>query len=899
MLIRTFYTFPLALSILSSRVTDKGEDKGLPEVTWANTLLPLSEQLDQLTVTKPWQLNLKIGMDVLTMTVPQGVEVREFHPSNGTAPAEEHRVPSRAKQDREARDVANEAVDEEDDFRSAENDPGGEVEQIEEEVTAGGAPQESSKLANIAEPVAPSSGAESIPSTDGGFSIRAAALSGMDLPPGEQVAEQKAGQAQVALADGALKNTRTGTAAAVVGNISTGRAQREQRRPPARLMDLDDGPQLASKPSKCSTGKEKGETGVGGATKGGASSGGAPPAVDAAKETKEKSSRLHKNKNKKLVNIYARAPEATGQEGSVCSGEDLADPTAEAAAAGLMAVAAGKDKDTRKRKAVTATRVSNAKGDGTGSNATARGKSIEKPYKVGNYTKSSVLDAAEREQKEAERRAALIRQELGGRNHPIPILPSGARDPWWGGGFRDGLGHQWNPHDAYGGLSHQAQGMYGGGARESSYDAPSFGVSGQGRHINPSQQMQAFSALSQLSQSSVGEIVSRFYNYKPPAPSAHADPRYPPFNANPFEAFRGRSRGLDSSALNNQPVRGMEQSVGPERGGGPGGSGGGAVAFANHSIEGAASADDAAILRWHNNMAQHAMAGHASPRGNFMVDPAERAMFRPPPTRQAYEETLQKNQFQFSKLCDTMEQLRRVVSFTTEPVPSHMRVVIISRAQRLLEEISQSVSQIPLSEQAALVAAVLEVQSWVQRQLRERMDEILITKPMQMSSQLNALKPNADKAPRETAKDVAAGAGGEQKRRRLGDTVAPPPSNLGAHGGTSVAPPQNIGGVAESDPARTSSSPASASLDGMRPSRPSSDDDVADAAANPPRNEDEDEEKADAEAKKEEEQQEEGNEEESGPAGEDEPTTDDDEAVTPVEDGKAMNVDEETGDEAD
>ena len=199
-----------------------------------------------------------------------------------------------------AGDVANEAVDEEDDFRSAENDQG-EWNRARKKLPMG-VPHGVLETSNIAEPVAPSSSAESIPSTDGGFSIRAAALVRMDLPL-RQVAEQKAGQAQVALADGALGH-RTGAAAAVVGNISPDVPS--ERATPARLMDLDDD-LAASKPSKCSTGKEKEETGVGGATKA-VPPRGAPPAVDAAKETKEKSSRLHKNKNKKLVNIYAQPP---------------------------------------------------------------------------------------------------------------------------------------------------------------------------------------------------------------------------------------------------------------------------------------------------------------------------------------------------------------------------------------------------------------------------------------------------------------------------------------------------------------------------------------------------------------------------------------------------------------
>ena len=70
---------------LCDRVLIDPFDKGIPEVTWANTCIPLWEHVDQLTVTKPWQLNLKQGNDVLTMTVPRGVDVRET-PAESRAP---------------------------------------------------------------------------------------------------------------------------------------------------------------------------------------------------------------------------------------------------------------------------------------------------------------------------------------------------------------------------------------------------------------------------------------------------------------------------------------------------------------------------------------------------------------------------------------------------------------------------------------------------------------------------------------------------------------------------------------------------------------------------------------------------------------------------------------------
>ena len=76
----------------------------LPEVTWANTLIPLEEQIDQLTVTKPWQLNLKGGEEVLTMTVPSGVGVRDAPepPEERATPEEARSKSSRGAEEEEA-----------------------------------------------------------------------------------------------------------------------------------------------------------------------------------------------------------------------------------------------------------------------------------------------------------------------------------------------------------------------------------------------------------------------------------------------------------------------------------------------------------------------------------------------------------------------------------------------------------------------------------------------------------------------------------------------------------------------------------------------------------------------------------------------------------------------------
>lgn len=795
---------------------------------------------------------------MLTMIVTPGVEARDHHSSKQATDAEGI-MPSEGKQDSArmperravleaahatARTEADEVMDEEDDFRSAENEyatvaadtrDGDEVDEVTKD------PPRNAKAVN-AEPDAPSknalSGANSVPSSGGGFSIRAAPLmvsAGMELPPGEKVADERAPSTEVAPTDDE-DSPATAAAAAAAGN--TGRAQREQRRP-ARLTDIDQGPQLASKPRKAFKKDSGSADGIASAEKSGdatkaiarTSSGvvgaaarvGAPggaPAVDSAKE--------RMRPHKKLANIYARAPEARHQgyqESSACSAEEEMgepDAIAEAAAAGLLAVAAGKNAPSRKRKAAHATRVS--KGDGAEAMA-ARSKSVaqdELPYKVGNYTKTSALEMA---RLKAVRADALARQA-----DRRSILAGGGREPWWGGNAHEG------PVGMYGG---HPRGAFG---RES-YNFPPFGASGQGGQAvfagNHSQQMQAFGPTSQLSQSSVGAIVSRFYNYKPPAPTGRIDSRHPTFEPNALQSFQNPSRGWDSSALHHVASP-MKQNW--ERGGGSGSGGGAANAVGSggsgalEGLDAGTGANEAALRRWQHNMAQHMMAGHGSPRG-FMVDPAEQAMFRAPATREAYEETLKKNQFQISKLCDTMDRLRRVLSSITEPVPPQMRMVIISRAQRLLEEISQNVSQIPPSEHAPLAAAVMEVQGWMQRQLRERMDEILITKPMQKLSQQAASKPRLDKG-KAKGKDAA----DDDNRRNVNDTMGLPSNSNAGTGGDADAPAQNKGAEAEDSarPAPTVSASAEPAADTSGRFREN-------AAAGPPCNEDNEDNEEDVE----------------------------------------------------
>ena len=93
--------------------------------------------------------------------------------------------------------------------------------------------------------------------------------------------------------------------------------------------------------------------------------------------------------------------------------------------------------------------------------------------------------------------------------------------------------------------------------------------------------------------------------------------------------------------------------------------------------------------------------------------------------REVLEETRRKNELEIVKLTATMEQLRRVVRALDADVPAHMRMVIISRVQRLLQGISDTVPRLSASERAPLLAAVAEVWAWVKAQLSERLDEAL------------------------------------------------------------------------------------------------------------------------------------------------------------------------------
>jgi len=73
---------------------------------------------------------------------------------------------------------------------------------------------------------------------------------------------------------------------------------------------------------------------------------------------------------------------------------------------------------------------------------------------------------------------------------------------------------------------------------------------------------------------------------------------------------------------------------------------------------------------------------------------------------------------ELSKLSDSMNQLRQIVSSLKEPVPPRVRMLILTRAQRILAELCDTATQLAPSERGSIVAAVLEVQAWTQRQLK-------------------------------------------------------------------------------------------------------------------------------------------------------------------------------------
>ena len=156
------------------------------------------------------------------------------------------------------------------------------------------------------------------------------------------------------------------------------------------------------------------------------------------------------------------------------------------------------------------------------------------------------------------------------------------------------------------------------------------------------------------------------------------------------------------------------------------------------------------------------------------MDPANLGRFQTPASREVLEETRRKNELEILKLTATMEQLRRVVRALDTDVPAHMRMVIISRVQRLLQGISDTVPRLSASERAPLLAAVAEVWAWVKAQLSERLDEALaLVQESESDRGGDALK-EEKAAPRARRQDdddddEDDGGGGDGRRRRRGE----------------------------------------------------------------------------------------------------------------------------------
>ena len=116
-----------------------------------------------------------------------------------------------------------------------------------------------------------------------------------------------------------------------------------------------------------------------------------------------------------------------------------------------------------------------------------------------------------------------------------------------------------------------------------------------------------------------------------------------------------------------------------------------------------------------------------TPHGSFVMDPKD-MRFKPPPNWEAYQASVHNSRMQLSKLNQMMEWLLPVIAAVNMPIPAHVRIEMVKRVQRLLEEMLKSVPQMTAAEHGPLMNAVSEVQLWVQRQLKERMDDILVNK---------------------------------------------------------------------------------------------------------------------------------------------------------------------------
>lgn len=227
------------------------------------------------------------------------------------------------------------------------------------------------------------------------------------------------------------------------------------------------------------------------------------------------------------------------------------------------------------------------------------------------------------------------------------------------------------------------------------------------RAATPGQMVPGAGPLQQASQArlvqsnSVADIIAKYYKHK--APDG--------MRKDPLQSFRNQARG--------------------DAGASPTGYNAGS------------HADNAALWQWTNNQARFGLAGQHHPdQGAFVVDPND-SRFQPPQSRDTLKATYEKNESELMRLSSTMEQLRRVVTSITAEVPANMRMVILARAQRLLTGICESAPHLSAKEKTSLAEAVVEVQLWLQAQLKERLDEAMMHA---RSSQCAAMKPSAGAA---------------------------------------------------------------------------------------------------------------------------------------------------------
>ena len=609
---------------LCERVLIDPFDKGIPEVTWANTCIPLWEHVDQLTVTKPWQLNLKQGNDVLIMTVPRGVDVRE-------TPAESSRASARsAPQNQKASGETAEV-----DVRSADRDDGNGGEAAPSNATAG----------------------------DNIFSIR------------ETSREEPANGIEGA-----------GVAPAGLDAAAPDARARRERSKPVRLIDAEEGPQLARKIRKprdetsadrsaedaardvaprYSSASEDGEPGMRGRV-----------ALSEIFKRADRTAAIGEDGGDATVDVHPSsgavgtlpAPDAdaaTGARGDSTTDDELT----ESAAVGLLAVASGKT-TVRKRRKVAPRATPMIPDD-----LVAAAAHIPRVTKVTSRgTNDMVMKAAEKARKALA--AGKPMSQLAGWPG-IDLQQARWMNPAMLAAFR--AGQQ---------LGAAGQGMY---------DLSPFA-----RAATPGQMVPGAGPLQQASQArlvqsnSVADIIAKYYKHK--APDG--------MRKDPLQSFRNQAQG--------------------DAGASPTGNNAGS------------HADNAALWQWTNNQARFGSAGQHHPdQGAFVVDPND-SRFQPPQSRDTLKATYEKNESELMRLSSTMEQLRRVVTSITAEVPANMRMVILARAQRLLTGICESAPHLSAKEKTSLAEAVVEVQLWLQAQLKERLDEAMMHA---RSSQSTAMKP--------------------------------------------------------------------------------------------------------------------------------------------------------------